>query len=258
MMQITLLGTGTSHGVPVLGCTCPTCQSVDPRDTRFRSSAYLKVGKTGVLIDTATEFRLQALQHRIDRVDLVLLTHHHADHICGFDDLRRFNELQGGTIPVYGNPETIDQVATMFHYIFDLNGQIGGGKPAVTLHPLTGSSLVTQNIQITPIPLWHGTVPVNGYRIGNFAYLTDCNVIPESSMALLEGLDCLVLGVLRFRPHPTHLHLEAALQILARLKPRRCLFTHICHDFKHSDSAGWLPEGVALGYDGQIIEVPEG
>jgi phosphoribosyl 1,2-cyclic phosphate phosphodiesterase len=128
-MLVTLLGTGTSHGVPVLGCTCPTCRSTDPRDTRFRSSAYLKVGDVGLLIDTATEFRLQTLRNQINRIDLVLLTHHHADHICGFDDLRRFNELQGAVIPVYGNLETIQKVETMFQYIFDVNGQIGGGKP---------------------------------------------------------------------------------------------------------------------------------
>jgi phosphoribosyl 1,2-cyclic phosphate phosphodiesterase len=256
-MQVTLLGTGTSHGVPVLGCACPTCQSTDPRDTRFRSSVYLKVGKTGILIDTATEFRLQALRHHIQRVDLVLLTHHHADHLCGFDDLRRFNQLQGGAIPVYGNQETIDQVATMFHYIFDHNGQIGGGKPVVTLHRAAGKPFTVHGIPIIPIPVWHGTLPVNGYRLGKFAYVTDCSMIPESSFTLLEDLDCLVMGVLRFRPHPTHLHLEAALQIIARLKPRRCLFTHICHDFKHSDSFRWLPNGVALGYDGQQLEVED-
>lgn len=254
-MLVTLLGTGTSHGVPVLGCACPTCQSVDPRDTRFRSSAYLKVGDLGILIDTAPEFRMQALNNQINRIDLVLLTHHHADHICGFDDLRRFNELQGGAIPVYGNSETIRQVKTMFQYIFDVNGQIGGGKPAVNLHTAAGEPFNFQNIPVIPIPVRHGNLPVNGYRIGNFAYVTDCSTIPDSSMALLMGLECLVLGVLRFRPHPTHLNLESALQIIKRLRPRRCLFTHICCDFKHSESVRWLPEGVELGYDGQQVEV---
>jgi phosphoribosyl 1,2-cyclic phosphate phosphodiesterase len=254
-MLVTLMGTGTSHGVPVLGCSCLTCRSTDPRDVRSRSSVYLKVGETGILIDTATEFRLQALRNQINRVDLVLLTHHHADHICGFDDLRRFNELQGGAIPVYGNAGTVAQVKTMFQYIFDVNGQSGGGKPAVVLHPLTGEPFSVQGIKIIPIPVLHGKIPVNGYRIGNFAYVTDCSEIPDSSMALLTGLKCLILGVLRFRPHPTHLNLETALQIINKLKPQRCLFTHICHDFKHSESVRWLPEGVALGFDGQQIEV---
>lgn len=253
-MLLTLLGTGTSHGVPVLGCSCPTCSSTDPRDTRSRSSAYLQIAERGLLIDTAPELRLQALHNRIARVDAVLMTHFHADHLCGFDDLRRFNELQGGAIPVYGNQLTIDKIRTMFDYIFDKHVQVGGGLPAVELHTVT-EAFNCSGIRVTPIPVLHGRLPVYGYRIGNFAYITDCSAIPDTSMALLQGLDVLVLGVLRFRPHPTHFNLKEGLQVVAALRPKRCIFTHICCDFKHSESVNWLPEGVELGYDGQQIEV---
>lgn len=255
-MRITLLGTGTSHGVPVLGCDCPTCTSTDPRDFRTRSSAYLCMGENGpgILIDTATEFRLQSLKNRISRVDLVLITHCHADHICGFDDLRRFNELQKQTIPVYGNQDTIPKVARMFSYIFDPRAQVGGGKPRIDLHEISGE-FAAGGVRITPIPLWHGSLPVFGYRIGNFAYITDCNEIPPTSLSLLEDLDLLVLGVLRFRPHPTHLNLEAGLELIRRLKPRRCRFTHICHDFLHRELSELLSEGVAPGYDGEQIDL---
>lgn len=253
-MLVTLMGTGTSHGVPVLGCSCPTCTSKDSRDVRTRSSVYLNFGGRGILIDTATELRLQALQNRVGRVDAVLMTHHHSDHLCGFDDLRRFNELQGGAIPVYGNGETIRRIRSMFDYIFDDSVQLGGGKPAVELYeaqqpfPLFGETVI-------PIPVYHGVLPVNGYRIGSFAYVTDCSAIPETSLALLGDLELLILGVLRFRPHPTHFNLETGLKVIAGLKPKRCILTHICHDFKHSESVSWLPEGVELGFDGQRVEV---
>ncbi|HEY8464859.1 MAG TPA: MBL fold metallo-hydrolase [Bacillota bacterium] len=255
-MIVTLMGTGTSHGVPVLGCTCPTCTSGDHRDIRTRSSAYLKTKTAAILIDTAPELRIQALQNQIKRVDAVLLTHYHADHLCGFDDLRRFNELQGGAIPVYGNGLTVSKVRTMFDYIFDDSVQVGGGLPAVKLYEVEQTFKIA-DVTIIPIPVKHGRLPVNGYRIGKFAYLTDCSEISAASLNLLHGLEVLVLGVLRFRPHPTHLHLAAALEIIAELRPKRCILTHICHDFKHSESARWLPEGVELGYDGQQIEVRE-
>jgi phosphoribosyl 1,2-cyclic phosphate phosphodiesterase len=206
------------------------------------------------LIDTATEFRLQALKNQIPRVDLVLITHHHADHVSGFDDLRRFNQLQGGPIPVYGRSESLTGIATMFPYIFDDTVQVGGGKPQVQLLPVN-HGFEAMGVTITPIPIFHGRLSIYGYRIGRFAYLTDCSRIPEESLALLEGLDLLVLGVLRFRAHPTHFNLEEGLRVVERLKPGRCLFTHISHDFKHSDMTHYLPEGVELGYDGEQIEM---
>ncbi|HEX3048381.1 MAG TPA: MBL fold metallo-hydrolase [Bacillota bacterium] len=253
-MIVTLLGTGTSHGVPVLGCGCETCTSEDPRDGRTRSSAYLVVQEHHILIDTATEFRLQSLKNRVKRVDLTLITHCHADHISGFDDLRRFNELQKGEILVYGSIESIHGIQAMFPYIFDPEAQIGGGKPQIKTIVVDGEFEVF-GVKIIPIPVLHGKIPVFGYRIGNFAYLTDCSLVPDSSLALLQNLDLLVLGVLRFKSHPTHLNLDQGLELIRRVKPGRTLLTHICHDFKHNEVSKLLPDGVELGYDGEIIDL---
>jgi phosphoribosyl 1,2-cyclic phosphate phosphodiesterase len=253
-MVITLLGTGTSHGVPVLGCNCSTCTSADPHDYRTRSSVYLQTGSRNILIDTATEMRLQTIKNRVSRVDFVLMTHNHADHICGFDDLRRFNELQAEQNPVYGNKSTIMGIASMFPYIFDDTAQLGGGKPQIQLHEIT-APFKTAGIEVTPIPVFHGEMAVLGYRIGDFAYVTDCNYIPPESLNLLKNLKLLILGVLRFRSHPTHLNLEQGLEIINTLKPRHSLLTHLAHDFKHQEVNGILPEHVELAYDGQRIEI---
>ena len=253
-MLITLLGTGTSHGVPVLGCDCETCTSDDPRDFRTRSSVYIACHTARILIDTATEFRLQSLKNRITRVDMVLVTHCHADHISGFDDLRRYNELQGGEIPVYGNALALKGIREMFPYIFDAQAQLGGGKPQIRLNEVNGLFSVN-GVEITPVPVWHGRIPVLGYRIGNFAYVTDVSEIPDASMEMLHGLDILILGVLRYKPHPTHLNLETGLEIIRLLKPRRTLLTHICHDFKAGEVSRNLPDGVELAYDGEQIKL---
>lgn len=253
-MQVTLLGTGTSHGVPVLGCQCPTCTSTDFRDVRFRCAALVEVNGLRILIDTPPEFRLQSLKAGIPRIDAVLITHPHSDHVCGFDDLRRFNELQQAAIPVYSSADTCSYLKKMYPYIFNHQVEPGGGKPSVELHPVTAPFSV-RDTRIIPLPVSHGRLTVLGYRIDNFAYVTDCKVIPDSTLELLTHLDLLVLGVLRFREHETHLNLEEALAIIHRLQPKRTLFTHISHDFKHSDSVNWLPPGVELGFDGLQIKV---
>lgn len=253
-MLITLLGTGTSHGVPVLGCKCETCTSDDPQDIRTRSSIYIATHTARILIDTATELRIQSLRNKVTRVDMVLITHCHADHVSGFDDLRRFNELQGGEIPVYGNGPALKGIREMFPYIFDDQAQIGGGKPQIRLNEVDGRFLAN-GTEITPIPVWHGRIPVLGYRIENFAYVTDVSLIPDNSLEMLRGLDTLILGVLRYKPHPTHLNLEAGLEIIRLLKPRRTLLTHICHDFKASEVRRKLPDGVELAYDGEQIQL---
>ena len=181
-------------------------------------------------------------------------THNHADHICGFDDLRRFNELQAAVIPVYGNRATLTGISAMFPYIFDDKVQIGGGKPQIKLQEIS-LPFRAAGIEIVPIPVFHGQIPILGYRIGDFAYVTDCSCIPPDSLELLKNLKLLILGVLRFKPHPTHFNLEQGLEIIQLLKPRLCLLTHLAHDFKHQEVNQILPQGVRLGYDGQRIAI---
>ncbi|HBF36822.1 MAG TPA: MBL fold metallo-hydrolase [Firmicutes bacterium] len=253
-MIVTLLGTGTSHGVPVLGCNCTTCTSTDPRDFRTRSSVYLQAGSLHILIDTATEMRLQTIKNKVPRVDLVLMTHNHADHVCGFDDLRRFCELQGNEIPVYGNQMTLKGITSMFPYIFDKKVHIGGGIPRIRLNEII-VPIETAGIKIIPIPVFHGSMGIFGYRIEDFAYVTDCSYIPDDSLVLLKNLKLLILGVLRFKPHPTHFNLEEGLKIIQILKPKHSILTHIAHDFKHQEVNLSLPENVELGWDGQRVEI---
>ena len=253
-MIITLLGTGTSHGVPVLGCNCATCTSKDPFDNRTRSSVYVQVGDVHILIDTATEMRLQTIQNKVPRIDFVLMTHNHADHVCGFDDLRRFSELQASEIPVYGNETTLKGITGMFPYIFDNKIHIGGGIPRICLKEIN-LPFEAAGIKVTPIPVFHGPLGILGYRIGDFAYVTDCSHIPEESLVLLKNLKLLILGVLRFKPHPTHFNLEQGLKIIQILKPAHSILTHIAHDFKHREVNLLLPDDVELGYDGQRVEI---
>ena len=252
-LRVTLLGTGTSHGVPVIACDCPVCRSADPRNRRHRTSAYLEIGDYAVLIDTPPEFRLQALTYGLRRVDAVLITHSHADHVAGFDDLRRFNELTGQSMPVYGNPETMADIRRRWDYIFDPHTQLGGGKPQISLNAVTGPFELCREI-VVPIPAWHGRLPVLGYRVGCFAYLTDCSDLPVESRELLRGLDLFVLGAIRRRPHATHFNLNQALALVNDLKPRMTYLTHLTHDLEHEETSRELPPGVALGYDGLRVE----
>jgi phosphoribosyl 1,2-cyclic phosphate phosphodiesterase len=252
---VTFLGTGTSHGVPMIGCTCATCTSDDPHDTRLRPSAYLDVvDGPSILIDTATDLRQQAITYGVRRVDAILFTHSHADHILGFDDVRRFNALKRGAIAAYADSRTADDLQRMFRYVFGPREQEGGGVPQVTLHTIDGPFDI-DGIRITPINLLHGIRPILGFRIGRFAYLTDCSAIPDDSWPLLEGLDVLVLDALRHRPHPTHFTVAEAVAAAARLQPRQAYFTHMCHDLPHAATNATLPPNVALAHDGLIVDV---
>lgn len=210
-----------------------------------------------MLVDTSTDLRQQALVNGLTRVDAIVYTHSHADHVMGLDEVRRFNMLQRGPIPAYADARTTADLRRTFHYIFDPPNEPAGGIPQIELRPIDGRfTLGTLDVQ--PVPLLHGPRPILGFRFGSFAYLTDCNAIPESSWPLLNGVDVLVLDALRHRPHPTHFTVEEALKVVDRLAPRRTYFTHICHDLPHEATNRILPAGVELAYDGLRLDVNVG
>ncbi len=252
--RVTFLGSGTSHGVPMIGCRCAVCQSTDPRDNRLRPSIVIEPGDGGVLlVDTAPDLRTQALRAGLVRVDAVLFTHPHADHILGLDETRRFNTLQGRAIPCYGDPDTIAEVRRVFAYAFEPR-QPGGGVPRLDLNPVTGPFTVGSTV-VTPVPVMHGELPIYGYRVGAFAYLTDCSAVPDSSWPLLEGVRTLVVDALRHRPHPTHFTVAQAIEVAARVGVGRTLLTHIAHDLGHAETSAGLPPGIELAYDGLIVDI---
>ncbi len=249
-MEIVLLGTGTSHGVPMIGCDCPTCTSDDPRDRRMRTGVWIRDDSRGVLIDTPPELRLQGLRFGIDRVDAVLFTHAHADHIMGLDDLRRFNWLQKATIPCFGRADALAVVRRTFDYAFDPT-PTETYRPAIELVEIDGDEPIdAAGIRVEPVPIYHGALPILGFRIGGFAFLTDTNRIPEASRAALEDLDVLVLDALRIAPHPTHYSLAEAVEVATEIGARHTYFTHLTHEFKHAETEATLPETMGLAYDG--------
>jgi phosphoribosyl 1,2-cyclic phosphate phosphodiesterase len=251
--RVTFLGTGTSHGVPMIGCRCAVCRSDDPRDRRSRPSIHVAVdGGPAILVDAATDLRTQALAWDITRVDAVLVTHAHADHVMGLDDLRRFNVLRQGRLPIYADARTGRELRRIFSYAFEAPPTVGGGVPELDLLLIDGPFTV-DGVAITPVPIQHGPQPILGFRLGRFAYLTDCNAIPEASLALLHGLDVLVLDALRHRPHPTHFSLAEAVAMATRIGAPQTYFTHICHDLPHAETNASLPAGMALAHDGQVL-----
>ncbi|MEE2636167.1 MAG: MBL fold metallo-hydrolase [Acidobacteriota bacterium] len=254
-MRVTFLGTGTSSGVPVVGCDCSTCHSDDPRDRRWRPSVYLELDDaTRVLIDTTPDFRSQALQWGITGLDVILFTHYHADHIMGLDDVRPFNFRQSAAIPCLGDASTLAALRRVFAYVWDPATPKGGGLPRLRLVEVRGRFSIGR-AHVVPVPLLHGTHPILGYRVNDFAYLTDCSAITETSWPLLEGLDVVVLDALRHRPHPTHFSLEEAVAAAARIGARRTYFTHICHDLPHAATCAVLPPGVTLAHDGLVVDL---
>jgi phosphoribosyl 1,2-cyclic phosphate phosphodiesterase len=254
-VTITVLGSGTSVGVPTIGCHCAVCASADPRDKRLRPSALVSYGGRNVVIDTTPDFRQQALRAGLERLDAVLLTHAHADHIMGLDDVRPFNYGHKQGIPVYGSAETLATVRRVFEYIFS-GREHDSHVPRLETHELDGGPFELFGLVVVPVPLWHGRTPVYGFRFGSAAYLTDHSAIPGESLELLRGLDVLMLDALRHRPHPTHTTLARALEYVEELKPRRAYFTHICHDLAHEATERELPPHVRLAYDGLEIQVP--
>ena len=252
--RVAFLGTGTSHGVPIIGCRCAVCASEDPRDKRTRPSILITGPNGQVLVDTSPDFRQQALRHAIDRLDAVLFTHSHADHIMGFDDLRRFNHIQGAPVACYATEATWRDMRQTFHYVFADRPRTGGGSPEIVVHLIDGP-LAVGGMRIVPVPLWHGQMPVLGFRTGGFAYLTDCNRLDDAAWPLLDGVDTLVLDALRDKPHSTHFTVREALEVVARLVPRHAYLTHMTHDLGHRETSARLPAGVELAYDGLVIDV---
>jgi phosphoribosyl 1,2-cyclic phosphate phosphodiesterase len=253
--RVTFLGTGTSHGVPMIGCECAVCRSDDPHDRRSRPSIAIQLpDATSVLVDTTPDLRAQALASNLRRVDAILFTHNHADHVFGLDDVRRYNAMQRAPIPCYANRATLASLRRTFSYIFEAPTQPGGGVPQLRLFNLAGAFSLGRETFV-PVPLMHGRQEILGFRLGSFAYLTDCNRIPDASWPLLSNLATLVLDALRDRPHPTHFSVSEALEVVERLKPGRTYFTHICHDLPHAATCARLPPSVELAYDGLSFDV---
>ncbi len=253
-MKLTFLGTGTSTGVPSIGCECETCVSEDPRDKRLRVSIIIEHAGQSLLVDTSSDFRQQALRFGLKRLDGVLITHCHADHIFGLDDIRPLN-FRFGALGLYANERAWVDIRRIFKYIFEPS-HFGGGLPQVIAHTVYPGApfCIGEQLEVTPLEVIHGRLPVMAYRFNDFAYATDLSEIPPQTMDALRDLDVLVLDCLRFREHPTHLWAEKALGYVEKLKPRRAYFTHMAHDVKHERDSKRLPDGVEFAYDGLVVE----
>lgn len=254
-MKVTVLGSGTSSGIPVIGCPCNVCNSTNPKNTRLRSSCWFQVDGKSIIVDTGPDFRQQALTHKIGRVDAVLYTHTHADHVHGIDDLRIYNAYQKSSIPAYGNQPTLDYLQATFGYIFNPVTPYPSLVPK--LEPRLAEGLFDcAGVKVQAVPCKHGEkYQTLNYRIGNVAWLTDTSGIPDSSVELLKGLEFLFVDGLRLAPHPTHFNLEASLQAAEVIGARKTYLIHLAHDYNHDDFNRTLPDNVELAYDGLTVEV---
>lgn len=253
-MEAVVLGCGTSHGVPMVACDCAVCTSKDPKNHRTRCSVLILGNEGTLLVDAPPELRLQLVRERVRRIDAVLITHSHADHIMGLDDLRRFSELTHSPMPLYGQPRTLQDVRRVFRYAFEPPTQEGGGLPAYDLLE-AGAEVCLGDIQVATFEVLHGRLPVLGLRVGDFAYLTDVSHIPEPAWESLRGLGTLVMDATRRAPHPSHFHLEKAIEVAMALNPRRTYFTHLSHDYDYEETCAELPAGIELAYDGLRIPI---
>lgn len=256
-MRVVVLGSGTSNGVPVIGCACAVCTSDDPRDKRTRPSIVVEALGRRVLVDTTPELRLQLLRERIPWIDAIVYTHEHADHIYGLDDVRMFSMRSKRPVPVYGPARTLTALRRAFAYIFADGPMTGGGRPQLELIEIGGEPFEPAGIRFEPIEVFHGDTPVNAYRIGAFAYVTDVSRIDPAAMARLRDLDVLILDALRERPHPTHFSVAEAVAVIEELRPGRAYLTHICHDMGQREMEGRLPANVELAWDGLCLDLPD-
>jgi len=252
-IKITFLGTGTSQGVPLINCSCPVCTSSDSRNKRMRTSITVSNGHTTILIDTTPDMRQQLLRYPVPAIDAVLYTHAHADHIYGIDDLRRFNVLQRSRIPVYGNKETLNRLTGLFDYAFG-DGNLNFGVPNLRAIEVNGKFNVN-DLSIEPIGLLHGEQTVLGFRIGDFAYCTDVNHIPQKSYSKLKGLKILVLDALREAEHPTHFSLAQAIEQAKHINAEKTYFIHMSHEIDHVKHSSFLPDRIAFTYDGLTLDL---
>lgn len=252
-VELLFLGTGTSAGIPMIGCHCAVCTSADSHDKRTRPSAVISYGDTRVLIDTTPELRLQCIANNVDRIDAVVFTHAHADHIMGLDDCRRFNYIKDGPLDVFGDAKTLTALERCFVYAFrEPEPELKVFRPHLVRRLIEGPFEIN-GVRWTPIPLMHGDMPILGFRVGTLAYCTDVSLIPEPSFELLKGLDVLVLDALQYKRHITHFSVEQAIEAARRIGAKRTLFTHIAHSLPHQQTNGELPDGIRLAYDGQVI-----
>lgn len=255
-MKITFLGTGPSPGVPSPCCDCEVCRSDDPGNKRLRASILAQNKGYNLLVDTSTDLRQQSLINKITRIDAILYTHHHADHILGLEELRCFNHFNNMVIPCYGREETFSKIRETFHYIFNADSSYNGWVSKVELHPIETNPFMLGGILIVPVEIMHGEMTILAYKFNNnSAYVTDCSAIPEESKNKLKNLDLLILNALRYDPHPNHLTLSAALDLVKELQPKRALLTHMNHQIDYKRVSKDLPEGVTLAYDGLCVEV---
>lgn len=251
-MTITFLGTGTSQGVPVIGCPCEVCKSLDYRDKRLRSSVHISINNQNFVIDTGPDFRQQMLRENINRLDAILFTHAHRDHTAGLDDVRAYNFLQSMDMPVYGTQQTLDQLRNDFAYIFEEHHY--PGLPRIDLKPVDDKAFTVNGVAITPLPVMHLKLPVLGYRIGDFSYITDANFISEETYKKLEGTKVLVLNALQQEPHISHFTLQQAIEVAQKVKADKTYFTHLSHKMGlHGAVSKELPEHIHIACDGHTI-----
>ena len=252
-MRVTLLGTGTSFGVPMIGCRCAVCTSPEPRNVRTRASAHITVSEDlALLVDSSVDLRQQALMNNVTRVDAVFFTHTHSDHVNGIDELRSFNWLQRAPVHCFSRRDILDVIAQRFAHCFE-TPQRGAGVPEIQLHPVDGP-FDFRGVRVTPIPVRHGILDILGWRFDDFGYITDASEIPEASIALLEGVEVLIVNALRRTPHPTHMNLDEAVAMIAEINPGAAYLTHLTHEFEYSQLEAETPENVHPAYDGMTFE----